>query len=381
MSRRIVLWSPGFSGEFGGIETLARAFVRAMLGRGHRFLVVTPNPGPPDPDLAGADGFSMLHLPAYEALAGRDPVALAGLRRLQDETVAEFGADLVHVNSFHPALVLLLGSRTMRRLPSIFTVHGRVYVSSEGTGADTVAGRLLRAVDWVVGCSEASLDHARRAVPEVSGHSSLILNGAPPLDDEAGPSPAVIDPPVLFCVGRVVEQKGFDLALRAVAALGVEFPSLRLVVGGDGPALPALVELANSLGVASRVRFTGRLEPAQVSGGMRAATRVLMPSRGSEGIPLVALEAAQRGRAVVASDVPGLREAVVHERTGMLVPPDDAVALEDSLRYLLASAQRVQALGEGACLHVASTFDWERHVTHYEDLYEQLARRGKRGDH
>lgn len=378
MTTRILLWSAGFRGEIGGIETLARAMVRDMHGRGHEFEIVTPHARRGEPDSFDWNGIRVHNFAAQDAIEARDLAALAALRRRLESIADDFDADVLHVNHFHPALVLLLQSGLVRRLPLLYTVHGAVFVSSAGTGPETLAGRMLRTADHVVGCAAASLEDARRAAPEITSRSSLIRNALPTSATPAAPLPD--GPPVVACLGRLVEQKGFDLALEAFATVVAEHPDARIVIAGDGPAMESLRARAAGLGLGERVEFPGRLDPEGTRALFAASHVVLMPSRDHEGIPMVAIEAAQAARPVIASDIPGLRETVVHGSTGLLVPPADAIALGSALGYLLADRDRARSLGEAASARIRAEFDWNDYLGAYASTYARLHGGNKSGD-
>ncbi len=378
MTTRVLLWSAGFRGEIGGIETLVRAMVRAMHGRGHEFEVVTPHARSGDPDSFEWEGIRVHNFAAQDAIEARDFPALAALRRRLESIADDFGADVLHVNHFHPALVLLLQSGLVRRLPLLYTVHGAVFVSSAGTGPETLAGRMLRAADHVVGCAAASLEDARRAAPEIAARSSLIRNALPFPASPTAPFPG--GPPLVACLGRLVEQKGFDLALEAFSVVVAEHPEAGLVIAGDGPATDSLRARASALGLDASVEFPGRLDTGQARALLAASSVVLMPSRDHEGVPMVAIEAAQAARPVIASDIPGLRETVVHGRTGLLVPPADPIALGSALGYLLADRDRARSLGEAAFSRIRAEFDWNDYLGAYASTYARLHGENKGGD-
>ena len=378
MTTRILLWSVGFRGEIGGIETLTRAMVRAMHGRGHEFEIVTPHARRGEPDQFDWEGIRVHNFAAQEAIEARDLAALAALRRRLEAIAEAFDADVLHVNHFHPALVPLLQSGVVRRLPLLYTVHGDVFVSSAGTGPQTLAGRLLRTADHVVGCAAASLEAARRAAPEIASRSSLIRNALP--SPASPPAPFPDGPPVVACLGRLVEQKGFDLALEAFASVLAGHPDARLVIAGDGPARDSLRARAGGLGLGARVEFPGRLDPQETRALFAASHVVLMPSRDHEGVPMVAIEAAQAARPVIASDIPGLRETVVHGSTGLLVHPADPIALGSALGYLLADRDRARSLGEAALLRIRAEFDWNDYLGAYASTYARLHGGNKGGD-
>ena len=134
------------------------------------------------------------------------------------------------------------------------------------------------------------------------------------------------------CVGRLVSLKNQRSAIRAVAQLSRDFPRLRMVLIGDGALRRELEAAALEWGIAARVTFLGE----------RADTRVLLPGLDAfvmpsltEGHSIALLEAMAAGLAIIATDVGGNPEAIFHERTGLLIPAGDDVALESALRRLL----------------------------------------------
>jgi glycosyltransferase involved in cell wall biosynthesis len=194
---------------------------------------------------------------------------------------------------------------------------------------------------------------------------------------DAGPEPP--PPPAeprLLCVGRLIPIKGHELLLRAVAEARRAVPELQLEVAGDGPLREALATLATQLAVDGSVTFAGRLSP--IGPAYERAAVVVVPSLG-EGFGMVALEAAERGRAVVASAVGGLPEILDHERTGLLVPPGDSSALAAAIVELMRAPERVAGLGRAARQRAVKEFSLDRCADRIDALYRAaLARRAKK---
>jgi glycosyltransferase involved in cell wall biosynthesis len=195
------------------------------------------------------------------------------------------------------------------------------------------------------------------------GSARVIHNGVPDL--ELPPAPARSGPAVLGAFGRLEPQKGFDVLLEAVARL----PEARAVLVGDGSERGRLASLAARLGVEDRVRLAGwDPEPRRL---LPALDVFVLPSR-FEGFPLAILEAQLAGLPVVASDVGSIDEAVVPGETGILVPPDDAEALAEALRPLLADAGLRERLGARGRERVLARFTAGHMARRFEALYEEL---------
>jgi glycosyltransferase involved in cell wall biosynthesis len=179
--------------------------------------------------------------------------------------------------------------------------------------------------------------------------------------------------PRLLCVGRLIPIKGHIVLLRALADAARELPDVRLDVAGRGPLEPALRALAKELGVADRVRFLGQVSPIQRA--IEQAAIVVVPSLG-EGFGMVALEAMERARPVIAAEIGGLGELVEDGVTGLLVPPGEAEPLARAIVRLGSDLGRAATMGEAGRRRALDRFLQERCTDRTELLYrEQLAAR------
>ena len=175
-----------------------------------------------------------------------------------------------------------------------------------------------------------------------------------------------------MCVGRLTEQKGFDVAIRAFVRVRDERPEVRLVIVGDGEERPQLQQLAAELGVDQDIEFTGLIPPDRVPAKLEEATIVLMPSRW-EGLPVVGVQVAMAGRPIVGADIRGMREAVISGRTGILVEGDNSDELAAATLRLLGDPMTATALGEAARTHSLEHFVADRMFDRYEELYRSLS--------
>jgi glycosyltransferase involved in cell wall biosynthesis len=146
---------------------------------------------------------------------------------------------------------------------------------------------------------------------------------------------------VIGAIGRMVEEKGFPTLLEAFTILLARGVDAELVLIGEGPLLSRCQQQAGKIGPA-RVRFLGEVPQARrIFSGFDI---IVQPSH-AEGLGLVPIEAMLAGVPVIASDVGGLPEVVVHGETGLLVPPQNAVALADALQLLVQKDEWRTRLG------------------------------------
>lgn len=182
--------------------------------------------------------------------------------------------------------------------------------------------------------------------------------------DAAPDPPAPPASPTLAVVGRLIPIKGHAHLLDALAALDV--PGVHLDVAGDGELRGALEAKVRDLGLGATVSFLGQVSPATEV--IERASVVVVPSLG-EGFGMVALEAMERGRAVVASSVGGLPEIVEDGVTGLLVPPADPRSLANALRTLLSDPERVATMGAAGRRRALELFGQERCTDRTDELY------------
>src|SRR5690606_24346412 len=153
------------------------------------------------------------------------------------------------------------------------------------------------------------------------------------------------DEAVIGSVGRLVELKNHALLIGVLPALRRRHPRLKLVIVGYGALESQLKAQAQHLGVGAEVLITG--QRSDVADLLPAFDVFALPSR-TEGLSIALLEACATGLAVVATDVGGNPEIIHDGTTGLLVPSDDAMALETALNALLRDASRRATLGQQA---------------------------------
>jgi len=162
-----------------------------------------------------------------------------------------------------------------------------------------------------------------------------------------------------------------------------------LTIIGDGPLRAELTQQAAALGLSDAVEFTGAVKPEEVYSILNRSTVAVLASRRvqengsdgfmySEGFPMVALEAALMGRPTIATSVAGLPEAVLHNQTGLIVEEGNRQALADAIVYLLSNRDVAFSLGRSGRLRVIDTFDLEKCVDSYDNLYRRLVSRTSR---
>jgi len=279
--------------------------------------------------------------------------------------------DIVHCHGVFPpdiAYWALVGTR----VPAVVTFHTLGKLPSEPllrTFRALSAG-LNRRISARIAVSRAGADFARRLFP---GEYHIIPNGVD-LDRfcRDAPVPAEVRdgrPSVLF-VGRFDKRKGLQVLLRAMPRVIAAVPSARLIAVGCGALEGECRRLAQCSGIGDRVSFAGRVTAAELPGYYAGCTVFCSPATGGEAMGIVLIEAMAAGRPVVASDIDGYNEVVTAELDGLLVPPEDPIALSTALKRVLLSAELRGALSSRARAR-AREFAWPGIARRIERVYRE----------
>jgi glycosyltransferase involved in cell wall biosynthesis len=185
--------------------------------------------------------------------------------------------------------------------------------------------------------------------------------------------------PIVGYAGHLYAWKGVDVLLRALALV----PEARgLIVGGHDkePDLARVKALAQELGIADRVTFTGLVDPAQVPSHLAGAMILALPNPASAistrfTSPLKLFEYMAAGRAIVASDLPSIREVLTDNEQALLVEPGNAGALAAAIRRLIADRPLAERLARSAQVE-APKYTWARRAEKLEALFTALHRQG-----
>ena len=273
------------------------------------------------------------------------------------------GVDVVHVNLWHPwASHYGLLAAWLKRVPTVVVLHADLEVHSRLSAA--VSRWFFERASAVVAVSAEMARSLEERAGLAPGSVLTVYNGV-----EAGSAIADREPGgaiTVCCAGRLSHEKGFDVALRALAELEGVF--LHLV--GDGPDRKALEELAAELGLEGRVRFEGWVQ--DVRPALERCDVFVAPSR-REAFGMAVAEAMAAGLPVVASAVGGLPELVVHGETGLLVPPDDPRALAGAVCTLVKDPASARRMGRAGRERVLRHFGAEASRAAMLDIYRAAA--------
>src|SRR5688572_8773221 len=348
--------------DAGGQNVHVAALAAGLAARGHEVVVHTRRDDPSPPRRVPlCDGVIVDHVPAGPAVALPKDDLLPHMPALGRELAAAWEAeppDVVHAHFWMSGIASLAGARRMG-LPVVQTFHalGTVKRRHQGAADTSPAERvrleagLVRRVDGILATctdevSELVRMGARRETVDVVP-CGVDLG----LFTETGPSFPRTGRRRLVTIGRLVERKGVDTVIEALAALG---DTELLVAGGpeiasldDDPHVRRLRDVAARHGVTDRVSFLGQVLREDVPALLRSAD-VVVTVPWYEPFGIVPLEAMACGRPVVASAVGGLLDTLDPGVTGELVPPRRPDRLAAELERLLSDERRLARYGRAS---------------------------------
>ena len=313
------------------------------------------------------------------------------MRELSGRLASELQFDLVHS---HDWLVAGAAEQLAREAgtPWLVTVHATEYGRHQGwvhkypqSHIHAAERTMVRSADHVITCSRYMRSHVTSVFGVRPSRITAIQNGIDPSDlepvaddlDELRARYADPDERLVLLVGRLVYEKGFHLALDALAPVIAKLGGVRFVVAGTGTAEAELRRQAWRLGLHRKGVFLGWVGDDMLHSLYRVSDLCIVPSI-YEPFGLVALEAMASGCLCVVADTGGLREVIPGDGTvGLRFPSRDSAALEAILeRVLTDDAARAQLVAE-AREHVLH-FDWAEVARSTLAVYGTLVGAGAR---
>lgn len=366
---RLLVWMEQYWPHLGGDELACRQLLPMLASRGHEVQVIASRRDEL-PEREVLDGVEVVRPGLREPLEARDLEGIAAATARLTAAWRAFRPDVAWVFLSGPASVVMLPHALRAHRPAL--ALGPDAMLAAGAGAEA-SHKTIELADLVITRTEGTAGEVERLVPAVAGRTVAIP--WPVMAGDVPPAPLPADPPVVGFLGRLIEQKGADVALRSFAAM--RRPA-EMVVRGRGPERDGLKALAAELGVASRVRFADWVPRDQVPAALNELSALVMPSRHEEQ-GVLASEASLMGRPVVASRVGGLAEVVSEVHGGPLVEPGDVEGFARALDALVGDPDGARRLGARARRLVSSRFGAESICDRLDAALTGLRRRAPAG--
>lgn len=372
--------------DAGGQNVHVAELSAALARRGHRVEVYTRRDDPDLPERVETEqGYTVVHVPAGPPrYLPKDELLqyMETFGRYLGERWDVERPDIAHAHFWMSGIAAQLAAKR-RRVPTVQTFHALGVVKQRHQGhRDTspaerlrLETRVAREATWVTaGCSDEVFELMRL------GRDRLRISVVPCGVDvdrflPDGPTAPRSARRRIVAVGRFVPRKGFDTVIEALTTV----PAAELVIAGGPdraeldtvPEACRLRKLAADLGVAERVSLYGSVAREDMPALLRSAD-VVTCTPWYEPFGIVPLEAMACGVPVVASAVGGMLDTVVHDATGLLIPPKDPRACANAVSAILRDRRAASAFGAAGRERARSRYSWDRIATDTMRVYDRL---------
>ncbi len=393
-SKMSVLLVTDYGYPAGGAEVFIQTLKLGLAACGHRVRVFASNAGAMNKQgQVFADDWCRGTTSRFRTLLqSANPWAL---RRLK-QVIKDFKPDIVHLNIILTQLSPMILD-ALNETPVLFSAHWHrpvcmtgLKILPDGTACSSRAGFACLSSGCVPLRDWLPLSYQMSSLKRKSGRIGMTVTFSQAMKkrliqdqwkvdrviqygvQNQAARPLLHGSPRVAFVSRLVQVKGGDVMLRAFRKVLDLVPEALLEIYGDGVERERLESLANALEISHQTEFHGQLDRASLENKLRHSWVQAAPSLWEEPLGLVALEAAIRGTAVVASNNGGFRETVLDGRTGLLVTPGDPNALSEALLSLLTDRDRADAMGMAGRDHAQAKFSLDRMIEQYEQAYHDL---------
>lgn len=345
----------------GGISTVAVQVSRALAQQGHEVTVLAPD----FPDMEAfdaAEAVTVHRFPGYDmGWARLLPFLRAGRPLCKDCDL------IIGINIAYSGVLARFSG-----VPYVMLAYGYEFLKFQHT---PIVSGLFRSIYHRAVKTLAISNYTRSALNQfgVNPVSVTVAHpGAVPATQETSLSIDALrnrydmtEGPIILAVGRFIPRKGQEILIQAMPHILDQVPSAQLVMVGRGPTYDDCVARARSMGLEANVHCPGYVSDDALHALYAHCTVFALPTSEEEGghvegFGLVFTEAHAHGKPVVAGRSGGVGDAVLHEKTGLVVPGESSEAVGDAIVQLLQDPAYARDLGEAGRKRVEKELNWER---------------------
>lgn len=375
--KTILITAPYFPPQGGGLERYAQEIAtRLSHDYGWRVVIVSSNEKR-ESDRREIIGDITIYRLHPDIRISNTPIALSWIYKLK-KIITEERPDIINIHTPVPGLGDLV-SLLARKIPQVVTYHtgsmkkGNVLdvaiIPYEKIILPAMLGRsraIICSSDFVR--NDFLGRYLRKSRTITPGVDCDFFNPDGEKDQTA--------PSLLFVakLERGQEYKGLKTLLDAMARLGAEFKGIKLSVAGDGNLKKDYEDYAKKLGVAGDVTFLGALDRQSLAKAYRSSKIFILPTS-NDSQPLVVLEAMASGAAIISTFVGGIPSMIRDGEEGILINPDEPVALAAKIADLLHNPGLRSELGQMARKKASEQFDWDGRLKEYDSILHEALKR------
>jgi glycosyltransferase involved in cell wall biosynthesis len=303
-----------------------------------------------------------------------------GIHSLVKELYKTFKFEIIHAHTAMPDGYAALLLKEEYGKPLVVTIHGEdlqitIYC---GPNIRKAIAKVLNGADKIVPVSTKLKNIAVQQIGLTQDKIAVINDGfnieaSCDEDQVIELRKKYINNRIILSVSNLVNTKGLDLNLRAMARLVNKYPNLRYLIIGHGPSLNSLRHLTHKLDLEKEVVFLGQLPHDAVMNYMSISDIFCLPSW-EEGFGTVYLEAAAHGLPVIACKGEGIEDALTDEKTALFIERGNLENLVGSIESLIENPEKALGIGRSAQSMVQNNFKWETIALKIITVYGELSR-------
>lgn len=310
----------------------------------------------------------------YDVLQWKDKTSFITIPRELDDLCKRRRIDLIHSHDPRSNLVAML-LRRRRRIPVVASIHGWVRTPWWVRAFEFLDFLTLFFLDGVITISNSQRDFLLRRgikpekVRRIYNVSDHMHGGTESLSKIEAKRRLGLGPDTLVVgsAGRLCREKGLQDLLNAFSILAREYPSLRLLLAGEGYMKERMMRQSREMGIADRVVFTGFM--IDVSLAYQAIDIYVCPSIVEWGLSLSVQEAITYKLPVIATDAGGLPELVRDNETGYIVPAGDSSTMSERIKIFIEDPVLAKRFAEKAFLNYGLAFSLNNMIKSTRDFY------------
>jgi glycosyltransferase involved in cell wall biosynthesis len=328
-----------------------------------------------------------VHVHRIKPLHGQEPQFLtwvAGLNSVMIGKAIELNKlhqfDLVHAHDWLVSSASLVIKKYLK-LPLVATIHSTEYGRNNGIHTEIQAfihekeRQLVEEAFQLIVCSEFMKEELNQVFNLHGAFLSVIPNGIDQsiTQELKNTHELNLDPKkrIIFSIGRMVREKGFDTIIEAAKPLLAVHPNLQFLIAGKGPLLEEYKQLVKERDLQANITFLGYINEEQREQLLQLCYLAVFPSF-YEPFGIVSLESMAHGKPTIVSNTGGLKGIIKHMKTGLLMEPGDSSSLIEQVTFLLENETLAKQLGEQGKRIVERLYSWQRIGIETRRIYEEV---------
>lgn len=368
----------------GGLSRHVHGLAGGLNQTGYEVHILTANPG----NLLPYEFSEGIYIHRVKPLKENDHNFLhwiLGLNLAMEQKARELSLnctfELVHA---HDWLVGACGLslKESLRLPLVTTIHATEHGRNNGIYTELQKfihekeEQLVKGSDSLIVCSNYMKEELIQQFTISGENIAVIANGinkevyyeSP--DSVLAGLPLREDGRLIFSIGRMVKEKGFDTLIESVSILKERFPDVYFIIAGKGPMLEVYREKIKVMNLEEVIHFPGFINDQQRSALFEKCSFAVFPSY-YEPFGIVALEAMIAGKPAIVSNTGGLKGIVQHGYSGLLMIPGDPASFIEQAAYLLENKDMAMTIGANGKKVAESLFSWNRIAEETKRVFEE----------